>query len=110
MNGLTRDGTAEPASRDQILRCKRGKGNKFSPVQLTTSRVGNLIRLTYTLLRVMTINTKYSCICSSAANTSLIQQISDLAEERMSVAVRDFDYWQGFFKECPGLCRLSLKT
>ena len=27
MSRLTRDGTAEPVSRDQILRCERGKGN-----------------------------------------------------------------------------------
>ena len=28
---LTRDGTAEPVSRDQILRCKRGQGNVYFP-------------------------------------------------------------------------------
>ena len=27
MSRLTRDGTAEPVSRDQILRCERGQGN-----------------------------------------------------------------------------------
>ena len=27
MSRLTRDGTAEPVSRDQILRCERGHGN-----------------------------------------------------------------------------------
>ena len=30
MNGLTReDGTAEPVSRDRILRRERGQGNKY---------------------------------------------------------------------------------
>ena len=31
MNGLTRDGTAEPVSRDQILRHARGQGNVHFP-------------------------------------------------------------------------------
>ena len=37
---LTRDGTAEPVSRDQILRHARGQGNIIFPVQLSTSRIG----------------------------------------------------------------------
>ena len=46
---MTRDGTAEPVSRDQILRHERGQGNTFIfPVQLTTSRIGNLTRLIHT--------------------------------------------------------------
>ena len=53
---LTRDGTAEPISRDQILRHARGQGNIIFPVQLTTSRIGNLTRLIHTLLHVMTIH------------------------------------------------------
>ena len=44
MSRLTRDGTAEPVSRDQILRHARGQGNIIFPVQLTTSRIGNLTR------------------------------------------------------------------
>ena len=46
---LTRDGTAEPVSRDQILRRERGQGNIHFPVQLTTSRIGNLTWLIHTL-------------------------------------------------------------
>ena len=57
MSRLTRDGTAEPVSRDQILRHARGRGNIIFPVQLTTSRIGNLTRLIHTLLYVMTIHT-----------------------------------------------------
>ena len=57
MSRLTRDGTAEPVSRDQILRHARGQGNIFFSVQLTTSRIGNLTRLIHTLLYVMTIHT-----------------------------------------------------
>ena len=63
MARLTRDGTAEPVSRDQILRDVRGQGNihflcsKFIfPVQLTTVRIGNLTRLIHSLLCVMTIH------------------------------------------------------
>ena len=57
MSRLTRDGTAEPFSRDQILRHARGQGTVIFPVQLTTSRIGNLTRLIHTLLYVMTIHT-----------------------------------------------------
>ena len=57
MSRLTRDGTAEPVSRDQILRNAGGQGNIIFPVQLTTSRIGNLTRLIHTLLYVMTIHT-----------------------------------------------------
>ena len=57
MGRLTRDGTAEPVWRDQILRRARGQGNIIFPVQLATSRIGNLTRLIHTLLYVMTIHT-----------------------------------------------------
>ena len=50
MSRLTRDGTAEPVSRDQILRHARGQGDMIFSVQLTTSRIGNLTRLSHTLL------------------------------------------------------------
>ena len=66
MSRLTRDGTAEPVSRDQILRHARGQGNIIFPVQLTTSRIGNLTQLIHTLLYVMTIHTyihTYICVC-----------------------------------------------
>ena len=56
MSRLTRDGKAEPVSLDQILRHARGQGNILFPVQLTTSRTGNLTRLIHTLLYVMTIH------------------------------------------------------
>ena len=65
MSRLTRDGTAEPFSRDQILRHARGQGNIIFPVQLTTSRIGNLTRLIHTLLYAMTIHTyihTYPCL------------------------------------------------
>ena len=57
MSRLTRDGTAEPDSRDQILRHARGQGNIIFPVQLTTSRIGNLTRLIHILPYLMTIHT-----------------------------------------------------
>ena len=56
MSRLTRDRTAEPVSRVQILRHARGQGNIIFPFQLTTSRIGNLTRLIHTLLYVMTIH------------------------------------------------------
>ena len=48
MSRLTRDRTAEPVSRDQNLRREWGKENNIFPVQLTTSRIGNLTRLILT--------------------------------------------------------------
>ena len=50
MGRLTRDGTAEAVLRDQILRRERGQGNINFPVQLATSRIGNLARLIHVLL------------------------------------------------------------
>ena len=58
MSRLTRDGTAEPVSRDQILRHARGQGNIIFPVQLTTSRIGDLTWLIHTLLYVMAIRAR----------------------------------------------------
>ena len=51
MSRLTRDGTVEPVSRDQILGHERGQGNIISifPVQLTKCRTGNLTRLIHTV-------------------------------------------------------------
>ena len=59
MGGLTLDGTAEPVSRDQILRPERGKGKNILSVQLTTSRIGNhhTDRLMPNLVYVMTLHT-----------------------------------------------------
>ena len=74
MSRLTRDGTAEPVSRDQILRHARGQGNAIFPVQLTTSRIDNLTRLIHTLLYVMTIHTY---IHSSSSFLSFISLIAD---------------------------------
>ena len=57
MSRLTRDGTAEPVSRDQILRHERGQVNIHFPVQLTRSRIGNLSRLILNLAICETIHT-----------------------------------------------------
>ena len=55
MSRLTRDGTAEPVSRDQILRRKQTRNREIIifPVQLTTSRIiGNITRLIHTPLAI----------------------------------------------------------
>ena len=54
---LTRDVTAEPVSRDQIFRRERNADTEIFifPVQLTTSRIGNLTRLIHTLAICVTI-------------------------------------------------------
>ena len=54
-------GRDEPVSRDQILMHVRGQGDIIFPVQLTTSRIGNLTRLIHTLLYVMTIHIPGMC-------------------------------------------------
>ena len=71
MSRLPRDGTAEPVSRDQILRHARVQGNIIFPVQLTTSRIGNLTRLIHTLLYVMTIHTYIHTYVSRITSTSI---------------------------------------
>ena len=53
MSRLTRDGAAEPVSRDQILRREREQGK----AKMTTNRIGNLARLIQTPLYVMNILT-----------------------------------------------------
>ena len=54
MRRLKRDVTAEPVSRDQILRSEI----IVFPVQLTTSRIDNLTRLIHTLLYVCDDHTR----------------------------------------------------
>ena len=48
MSRLTWDGMAEPIATGE---------NTFSPVQLTTGRVGSRTRLIHTLLKALTIHT-----------------------------------------------------
>ena len=51
MSRLTRDGAAEPVSRDQILRREQGQGNIHFPCSTgTTSRIGSLTWLILTLV------------------------------------------------------------
>ena len=59
MSRLTWDGTVEPVSRDEILRRERGQEMLILPVQLTTSRIGNLTRLIHTLAICVT---RHTCI------------------------------------------------
>ena len=71
MSRLTRYGTAEPISRDQIRRHAWGQGKIIFPIQLTTSRIGNLTRLIHTLLYVMTIHTLSTCTAFHYALSAL---------------------------------------
>ena len=81
MSRLTRDGTAEPVSGDQILRHARGQGNVIFPVQLTTSRIDNLTRLIHTLLYVMTIHT---CIHTYIACVKMYVKAFYVSDEQLS--------------------------
>ena len=53
MSRLARDGTAEPVSRDQILRRERDREMFIFPVQLTTNRIDRLTRLIHTLATLL---------------------------------------------------------
>ena len=55
MSRLTRDETVEPVSRIKISGSNGDREIFIFPVQLTTSRIGNLTRLIHTLLYAMTI-------------------------------------------------------
>ena len=58
MSRLAQDWTADPVSRDQILRRERGQGNINVPCSAgATCRIGNLTRLIYTLATCVTIHT-----------------------------------------------------
>ena len=54
MSRLTRGGTAEPVSRDEIIWREHRQGKFCFPVLLTPSRMGSLTRLIHTLLYVLT--------------------------------------------------------
>ena len=57
MNRLTRDGAAEPVSRDQILRRERGQGNINFPCPADPEQDrGNLTRLIHPLAICVTIH------------------------------------------------------
>ena len=72
MSRLTRDGTAESVSRDQVLRRERGQGIFIFPVQLTTCRIGNLTRLIHTLAICDDLTYIYCCIHRSRAMRILL--------------------------------------
>ena len=59
MSRLTRDGTAELVSRDQILGANGDREVFIFPVQLTTSRIDNLTRLILTLLAICDGHNRY---------------------------------------------------
>ena len=68
MSRLERDGTAEPVSRDQILRRENDREIFIFPVQLTTCRISNLTRLIHNSCNFVTmhtyiyIHTKYNVV------------------------------------------------
>ena len=70
MSRLTRDGTAEPVSRDQILRRVRGQGN----INFTFSAE-------HELLYVMTIHNTY--ICTPNTCSQFIMTVPDRKQSWM---------------------------
>ena len=53
MSRLTQDGTAEPVSRDQILRRERGQGNINFPCSADHNWISNLTRLIHVCVYVV---------------------------------------------------------
>ena len=74
MSRLTRDGTAEPVSRDRILRHERDREISIFSVQLTTCRTGNFIRLIHTLATCVTIH-KTGAVLSSRIFSTIVEHI-----------------------------------
>ena len=60
MGGMTRDGTAEPVSRDQILRRERGQGKTYFPCSADHEQDWQPYPIgPCTLLNVLTRHTSY---------------------------------------------------
>ena len=59
ISGLTRDGTAEPVSRDKFSGANEDREIFIFPVQVTTIRIDNLTRLIRTLLKGVTKHIYY---------------------------------------------------
>ena len=57
MRGLTRDETSKPVSLGLVLMCKQVQGKSKLPVLLTTTKIGNHIRLVLSLLNMTTNST-----------------------------------------------------
>ena len=67
---MAQDGTAEPARENKFSGANGDKGMSIFPVQLTTSRIGNLTRSIHTLILDTTMgNVPYSKINSCNAQT-----------------------------------------
>ena len=64
MSKLTRTGRSNPSRETKFSGANGGKELSIFPVQLTTSRIGNLTRLIHTLLLyVMTLTSKHILYC-----------------------------------------------
>ena len=68
MSRLTRDGTAEPVSRDQILRHARGQGNVHFPCSADHEQDWQPYRVD-----------PYSAICDDHTYRSIIEMVSFLS-------------------------------
>ena len=76
MRRLTRDGTAEPVSRDT-----GANGDFFFPVQLTTSRICNLTGLIHTVM--------YSAVSDDHSIHTYYKYISIIAQDPVKYQTHD---------------------
>ena len=77
MSRLTRDGTAEPASRDQTLRRERGQGNVHFPCSADHEQHWQVFQVdTYSDIYVMTIYTYVHAISSETRTYSGLHDIN----------------------------------
>ena len=95
---IWQDGTAEPVSRDQILRHARGQGNIHFPCS-ADHIIGNLTRLIHTLLYVMTIHT-YIYMATNALNARNKNNNNNALRQRST----DFSWKYEEFRKFPNCC------
>ena len=68
MSRLTRDGTADPSHEIKFSGVNGDREVLTFPVQLTTSKIGNLTRLILLLLYVMTIQNAIQAYTTTSSN------------------------------------------
>ena len=75
MSRLTRDGTAKPVLRDQIIRRERGQREMLIlPAHLTTCRTGSRTRLIHILAIYVTILAHIQSKCVAASSSFVCRQ------------------------------------
>ena len=97
MSRLTRDGTAKPVSRNQIL--WRDGGKEIFPVQLTINRIGNLTQLICTLLYAMTAHAYVYYTVACTLNSRLLSGHLEVVASASGI-YSSRPLWYSYFRMC----------